>query len=205
VPGECPWAVRPVLSIDDKFKGIKMKTTLALLFFSAVGLGFSVTASAATADAGATYKAAKESASAMYKMERAKCDAMEKTTKNICIAEAKAAEKRSKAEAEAEYKNTPKARMNARVAAVDADYAVAKEKCNAQSGNPKDVCIKEAEAMHTKAIVDIKSSKKIGEVKMEAKEDKSDADYKVAIEKCDALAGAAKDACVSGEKLKYGK
>jgi hypothetical protein len=35
--------------------------------------------------------------------------------------------------------------------------------------------------------------------------DKRDADYKVAIEKCDALAGTAKDTCVSGAKAQYGK
>ena len=59
--------------------------------------------------------------------------------------------------------------------------------------------------MHTKAVADAKSSKEIGEVKSEAKEDKSDADYKVAIEKCDSMAGPAKDACVTEAKSKYGK
>jgi hypothetical protein len=182
-----------------------MKKILVTLFFGAVTLGFSAVASAATDDAKATYKAAKDSASAMYKTERANCNTLKENPKDVCIAEAKAAEKRSKAEAEAQYKNTPKARMNARVAAADAAYAVAKEKCNAQSGNAKDVCVKEAKAMHTKAVVDAKSSKEIGEVKTEAKEDKSDANYKVAIEKCDSLAGSAKDACVATAKSKYGK
>jgi hypothetical protein len=182
-----------------------MKNIIVTLLLGTVALVLSAPASAATDDTKAVYKAAKESATAMYKAERAKCDTMEKNSKDVCIAEAKAAEKRSKARAEAEYKNTPKARMNARIAAADADHAVAKEKCNAQRDNPKDVCIKEADAMHTKAIVDIKSSKKIDELKMEAKEDKSDADYKVAIEKCDSLAGSAKDACVSTEKTRYGK
>jgi hypothetical protein len=35
--------------------------------------------------------------------------------------------------------------------------------------------------------------------------DKRAADYKVAIEKCDALTGAGKDACVSNAKVQYGK
>lgn len=39
----------------------------------------------------------------------------------------------------------------------------------------------------------------------EASADKLDADYKVAIEKCDALAGPAKDACIGGAKARYGK
>ena len=39
----------------------------------------------------------------------------------------------------------------------------------------------------------------------EATADKRDAEYKVAIEKCDALAGTTKDACVSSAKVQYGK
>jgi hypothetical protein len=182
-----------------------MKKILVNLFLGFVALGFATVAPAATNDAKAAYTAAKDSAAASYKTERAKCDAMKENPKDVCIAEAKAAEKRSKAEAEAQYKNTPKAHMNARIAAADADYAVAKAKCGAQTGNAKDVCVKEAKAMQTKAVVDAKSSKKIGEVKSEAKDDKSDADYKVAIEKCDALAGPDKEACVAAANSKYGK
>ena len=182
-----------------------MKKILASLFLGAVALSFATAAPAATDEAKATYKAAKDSAAATYKEARAKCDALKANPKDVCIAEAKAAEKRSKAEAEAQYKNTPKDHMKARVAAADADYDVAKAKCKAESGNAKDVCMKEAKAVHTKAVVDAKSSEKIGEVKSEAKQDKSEADYKVATEKCDSMSGPAKEACVASAKSKYGK
>jgi len=46
---------------------------------------------------------------------------------------------------------------------------------------------------------------KTSEARKDAAEDKRDADYKVAIEKCDALAGAPKDACVKDAKIKFGK
>ena len=46
---------------------------------------------------------------------------------------------------------------------------------------------------------------KQAEARKDASADKRDADYKVAIEKCDALAGPAKDACVSNAKVQYGK
>jgi hypothetical protein len=36
------------------------------------------------------------------------------------------------------------------MAKVDADYAVAKEKCDDFSGNAKDVCVKEAKAAQVK-------------------------------------------------------
>jgi len=38
-----------------------------------------------------------------------------------------------------------------------------------------------------------------------AAEDKRDADYKVAVEKCDALSGAAKNSCVQDAKARFGK
>ena len=40
---------------------------------------------------------------------------------------------------------------------------------------------------------------------MDASKDKLDADYKVAAEKCDAMAGDAKSACVASAKARYGK
>ena len=37
------------------------------------------------------------------------------------------------------------------------------------------------------------------------REDTRDAQYKVAVEKCDAMSGAAKDTCVKNAKVRYGK
>ena len=76
--------------------------------------------------------------------------------------------------------------------------------------------MKEAKAALTKARADAKvdrvaadtrkdSADKTAEAKREAATDKRDADYKVAIEKCDAFAGAAKDTCVRDAKVRFGK
>ena len=46
---------------------------------------------------------------------------------------------------------------------------------------------------------------KQAEARKEASTDKRDAEYKVAIEKCDSLAGAAKDTCVGNAKVHFGK
>jgi hypothetical protein len=45
----------------------------------------------------------------------------------------------------------------------------------------------------------------VQDVAREANAEKRDADYKVAIEKCDSFAGPAKDACVGNAKLQFGK
>jgi predicted ThiF/HesA family dinucleotide-utilizing enzyme len=91
------------------------------------------------------------------------------------------------------------------VAKAESTYAVAKEKCDDLSGNPKDVCVKEAKAVEVKALADAKMGKKVGEAKVEAVEDKKDANYKVEAEKCDALAGDAKSSCMAAARLKFGK
>lgn len=152
------------------------------------------------------YSAAKDRASADYKAAKAQCDRMASgNPKDVCVAEAKATEKKSKADAEAQYKNTDKARRDAKIAFAEADYAVAKAKCDALKGNDKDVCIKEAKAAETRATADAKATQKVAAARQDAAEDKNDANYKVAIEKCDALSGAAKDTCVNNAKMKYRK
>ena len=157
-----------------------------------------------------------KNAESQYKMDKAACDGMSGNAKDVCIEEAKGKEKVAKADAEAALQNTPKARENAREARADANYEVAKEKCDDLAGNAKDVCVKEAKAAFVKAKADAKvdrvaadtrkdSADKTAEARREAAADKRDADYKVAIEKCDGLAGAAKDTCVHDAKVRFGK
>jgi len=175
------------------------------IFASLLIFNFAVVLYASDDVAKANYKVAKENAAAAYKAARARCDALRGKPRDICIVEAKAEEKRTNANAEAQYENTPKAKMKARIAIADADYSVAREKCNAQSGYAKNVCIKEAKAAYEKAKVDARSSREIEKIKSDSTQEKSDADYKVAIEKCDSLAGPSKEACVAAAKSKYGK
>jgi len=188
------------------------KTMIAL--FAAAGL-FAGSATAATGSKDARDQAV-NAAEAQYKTDKASCDALKGNAKDICMQEAKGKEKVAKAEAKATYEGTPKARESARVAHADAMYDVAKEKCDDLAGNPKDVCVKEAKAAHVKATADAKvdrvatdtrqnSAQKTAAARNDAAEDKRDADYKVAIEKCDALAGGAKDTCVRDAKTRYGK
>ena len=166
-------------------------------------LSFSV-AQAATLTK-AEYKADKTRISADYKVDKKACDALKANGKDVCVQEAKA--KESVARAELEYSYTGKAADQTKVLEVKAKsaYAVDKEKCDDQAGNAKDVCVKEAKAVETKALADAKMGKQIGEAKKEASEDKSDATYKVATEKCDAMTGDAKTSCVAAAKTKFGK
>ena len=195
-----------------------MKTSkLLLALFAAAGLSFAGGIQAAmTTMSKDAHDTAYTNADAQYKSDKASCGSLSGNAKDICMEEAKGKEKVAKAEADAAYKGTPKARESARLAHADARYSVAKEKCDDMTGNSKDVCVKEAKATYVKAKADAKVDRvasdttntavqKTAEAKRDAEEDKRDANYKVAIEKCDSLAGTAKDNCVRDAKARYGK
>jgi len=182
-----------------------MKKTLAVLIVGLGSLGVLNLAQASSSEAKEAYRTAKRHADETYKDARAKCNELSGNPKEVCIAEAKAAETGSKADAEAKYKNTTKAYLNARIVRADGEFSVAKEKCGAKTGNEKQLCLEEARAVHTKAVVDAKSGKEIREVRKEAAEEKREADYKVEIEKCERLGGSAKEACIAAAKSSFGK
>lgn len=177
----------------------KLKASLVV----AALLSFSV-AQAATLSK-AEYKADKTRISADYKADKAACAAFAANAKDICVQEAKAKETVARAELEYSYSGKAADQTKVLVAKAKSAYAVAKEKCDDQAGNAKDVCVKEAKAVEVKALADAKLGKKIGEARKEASDDKTDANYKVAVEKCDALAGDAKTSCVAAAKAKFGK
>lgn len=153
----------------------------------------------------ADYQASKARISADYKVDKAACASLSGNAKDICHEEAKAKEKVALAEHEFAYTGKASDQNKVAVAKAEAAYAVAKEKCDDKAGNAKDVCVQEAKAAETKALTDAKMSKEISTTKKDGAEEKRDADYKVAAEKCDALAGDAKAACVSAAKTKFGK
>ena len=183
------------------------KALIAIAAASLCALSFS--ASAMTKE---EHSAAKSQIDATYKTDKAACDAMTKNAKDICVAEAKGKDKVAKAELEAQYKPSPSHDKKIRDTKANAAYDVAKEKCDDQTGNAKDVCVKEAKAVHTKAKEDAKvartanngaSATKVADVRKDATKEKMEADYKVAKEKCDALTGNAKDTCQNDAKVKF--
>jgi len=162
------------------------------------------------------YDVVVKNAETQYKMDKDACSSRSGNAKDICLAEATGKEKIAKADAEVAYNNTPKAREDARVTRADATFNVAKEKCDDLSGNPKDVCVKEANAALVNAKADARVDRVVADTRKdaaakqadasnEASAEKREAEYKVAIEKCDAFAGPTKDACVSKAKAQFGK
>lgn len=182
-----------------------MKKAFAMMLMSAAAAGFAGSATATPTEAALAYTTANHRAAVDYKVARPKCDSLTGNPKDVCVAEAKAARIHVEADAKAQYNNSLSARTNARESIADADYDVDKLKCASRTGNAKDVCIMEAKATLIAAVADAKADKKVIEARTDARDDKRAAEYKVALEKCDALAGPAKDACLAAAKFKFGK
>lgn len=176
-----------------------VKTSLALAALLALSVAQAQTMNKAD------YKASKTTISANYSTDKKACASLAGNTKDICVEEAKA--KKEIAYAELEYGYTGKASDQNKVLKTKAKaaYAVAKEKCDDQAGNAKSVCVKEAKAIETKALADAKMGKQITEAKKDGAQEKIDADYKVAAQKCNALAGDAKASCMAAAKAKFNK
>jgi len=197
---------RAPLSFALKHSGAKHVAGIASLALTALlSFGIVGAAAAATPEAKAAYQQAKDEATATYKAARAKCDVITGNPKDVCVAEAKAARVRTEEEADAHYKNTLRAYTQARLKIASANFDLDKVKCASLTGNDKDVCVQQAKATLVAAQADAKADKKAIEARTDARDDKRTAEYKVALEKCDAFAGAAKDSCVSAAKTQYGK
>jgi hypothetical protein len=192
------------------------KKLMSLLAIAGIACAGSMAASAETGISKDAYNTQKDQAKAQYKLDDASCKAMSGNAKDICELQAKGKRDVALADSEAAYKNTPSARYDARVARVEATYNVAKEKCDDLAGNPKDVCVKQAKSAEVSGKADAKvdkvateseqsAMKQTASARKDATEDKNDAAYKVAVERCDSLAGDAKDQCVKSAQIRFGK
>jgi hypothetical protein len=93
---------------------------------------------------------------AEYKAAKEKCDTLKGNANDVCEKEAKGKQKIAKAELDAKTNPTPANQRKVQEAKADAAYDVAKERCDEQKGNEKDVCQKQAKAEHERAKADIK-------------------------------------------------
>jgi len=153
----------------------------------------------------ADHDAAKSRIAAQYKFDKAACSSRAGNAKDVCIEQAKGKEKVARADLEYAYSGKSADRNKVLVARAETNYAVAREKCDDQAGNAKDVCVSEAKAIESKALAEAKLGKEIVQAEKDAGAQMREADLQVAVEKCDALSGDAKAACVATAQAKFGK
>lgn len=181
----------------------------------AVGMLFS-TAGLAAAMTKAEFKAGNAQIAVDYKSAKDGCKSLSGNPADVCMLEAEGRSSVAQAELKALYQPSVKNRYKASVVRAEADYAVAKEKCDDTAGNVKDVCVKEAKSVEIAAKADAKARMKISDAngtavketsaaRRDAAEVKRDAEFNVAKEKCDVYAGEAKVHCMNEAKTAFGK
>lgn len=82
-----------------------------------------------------------------------------------------------------------------------AEYTAAKAGCNSLAGNANDICAAQATGRMNVAKAELEASYKPSvKTRYDARAASADADYSVAMEKCDNAAGNAKEVCVTKAK-----
>lgn len=142
------------------------------------------------------------------------CDRLTGNAKDVCVEEAESQERVAEAEFAALENSTEENRYDLLVARADAEHAVAKQRCQDLAGNARDVCVKEADLAHADAMAEAKLTREISDANevargatVDAREEAMDtmqgAEYGLAREKCDALAGDLKDDCIEQAKADF--
>jgi osmotically-inducible protein OsmY len=136
-----------------------MKTLIATLLATAAGASFAAAPTAALNHDPVTYRNLTQKAETAYRAAAAKCDAKSGNDKDVCMAEARLARTRTEADALSKYHNTAAGRARARTNVADAEYDLAKARCDAKSGADKDSCMDNAKSVHTAALADAKAER----------------------------------------------
>jgi len=179
-----------------------MKTTiLATLLATAISASYAAAPTAALNHDPATYRNVTQKAAADYKLALEACKDMSGNARTVCMEEAKATRARTEADAIAQYNNTTAGRAKARAAVADADFAVAKAKCNDATGAEKDSCLANANAVHTAAVADVKADRATAGVTPVTTSPNTaaatrDATKAAAVDKCAQIAGNSKTGCL---------
>lgn len=192
-----------------------MSRLMTLMLASAIGAAAAGTASAQNVSRD-VYRAEKDRIEQSYKQAKDRCDGLAGNAKDVCQVQAQGNEKVAKADLDARRDGTAKARSEARMARIEADYELAKERCDDLAGNAKDVCLKEAKAAEARATGDAKVARtrdearndeaaRSGDARRNANEATRDAEYDVARERCETMAGDAKDRCVADARTRFGR
>ena len=99
----------------------------------------------------AEIKAERTQIDSSYKANMAGCGPLTGNAKDVCEIDAKGKRKVAEADLRAKDKPSEKASHDARMARADADYDLAKERCDDQKGEAKDMCVKDAKSVYEKA------------------------------------------------------
>jgi hypothetical protein len=191
-------------------------TTLCLAVFLGIG---------GCTDRNAATTAAEDQIASERKSAEALCNRLAGNAKTVCLEEAKGRARIAEAELAERLAPSDAHRLAVEMAKADAALAVALARCDASSGNAREVCRKEAEQQHAAATADATLAAELKDVRSTAREasaevaetarestsdaladameTKRDADYAVAIKRCDGYAGETRADCIERAKAAF--
>jgi hypothetical protein len=155
-----------------------------------------VCANACTTDSlgDAKYKAAVARAHEDRMLALRDCEKFAGDAKSMCRTEANVNRTKAVAGAKAENLGTAEALIQAERDNVDADWTLAKEKCNTYGGDTKTECINKARIARDTSYTEIDTNS-----------DKLHAQWKAAVATCMDKAGTYRSTCLAEARAKYGR
>lgn len=126
------------------------------------------------------YEAAERRIAAQAKTDRQACRKLKDNHRDVCEAQAKGRAKAMRAELEARNTHDPEAERAAKEVTADANYQVAKAKCEAVKGRQRDTCLRQAKDARVAAIRQAKVEKveRLREMKADAADERKAAKAK---------------------------
>jgi hypothetical protein len=134
-----------------------MMKTKARLLALAAGISLTAAGGAWAVDAAPTigkagYQAAQQRIDAQRKADLKACGRLKANAADVCELQAKGKATVARAQLEAQLKPTPDMEQAAKEARAEADYKVAREKCDDAKDRARDACVKHAKADREAAI-----------------------------------------------------
>ncbi len=105
------------------------------------------------------YEANKMKIATQYQADQKTCDGVKSQLHDVCEVESKGRRDSLLADLVAQYKPSAEASFKAKNVTADANFDVARKKCEAQKGDAKDRCVKAAKAGHEAALRQAKVEK----------------------------------------------
>lgn len=162
-----------------------------------------------------TYKAQKQRIEAEYDAAQARCKSHKGVARDVCSEQARGSRDVAVAELEMQAKPTPENDEKLRMARADAVYAVSLERCEPLDRRAREVCRKDARAVHAAARVEAKIQKEAAAVHLKADrvardrgnvdQRQVDAQYAAAQERCAMLPPEGRDNCLADARRRFNK
>jgi hypothetical protein len=162
-----------------------------------------------------TYKAQKQRIEAEYDAHQARCKPLKDNARDVCAEQARGARDVAMAELDLQFQPTSRNDEKLRMARADAAYAVTLKRCEPLEGNAREVCRKDARAVHAAAKVEAKLQKEVAEETLRsekqvrertaAHEKQTEAQFAAARERCEMLPGEARENCLQDARRRFGR